>query len=128
MFRWLGRMITAYAPMVIIVILLISMGFALVIPKIEFQTNLNRFLPDNDLVRANQRVSDYYGDTSAVHLIYAQEDNSADDVLTPDALQEQYEIYKKCVDKHSKKYILLHNIYLKIFLIEKEFFEQIIYT
>ncbi len=100
MFRWLGRMVTTYAPVIIIIILLISMGFALVIPKIEFKTNLNRFLPDNDIVRANERVGEYFGDDSAVHIIYIQDDNSKHDVLTPDALQQQYDIYQECKNKY----------------------------
>ena len=98
MFRWLGRMITGYAPAIIIVILLISMGFALVIPKIEFKTNLNRFLPDNDLVRANERVNEQFGDDSVVHFIYIEEENTDHDVLTPDALREQYDIYQRISD------------------------------
>lgn len=79
-----------------VIILIISMSFALVIPKIEFKTNLNKFLPDNDLVRANDRVSDYFGSDSVAHIIHVKEDNSAHDVLTPDALREQYDIYQRC--------------------------------
>jgi len=96
MFRWLGRMITRFAAGIVIVILIISMLFALMIPEIEFKTNLNKFLPDNELVRANDRVSDYFGDDSVVHIIHVSEDNSAHDVLTPDALREQYDIYQRC--------------------------------
>ncbi len=96
MFRWLGRIITRYAAGIVILILIISLLFALAIPKIEFKTNLSKFLPDNELVRANDRVSDYFGDDSVIHLIHITEDNSAHDVLTVDALREQYDIYKKC--------------------------------
>jgi predicted RND superfamily exporter protein len=94
MFRWVGKVITRYAPVVIIVLLIISMVFALLIPKVEFKTNLNKFLPDNELVRANERVNDFFGDENIVHLIYVEEDNSAHDLLTPSALREQYDIYQ----------------------------------
>ena len=68
MFRWVGRQITRYAPIVVIVILLISLGFALVLPKVEFKTDWRRFLPDNELVRANDRVEEYFGDNFADNL------------------------------------------------------------
>jgi len=87
-----------YAPVIIIVILLISMGFALVIPKIEFKTNLNKFLPDNELVRTNERVTEQFGDDSVVHFIYIEEENTDHDILTPDALREQYDIYQRISD------------------------------
>lgn len=99
MFRWLGRQITSYAPVIIIAILLISMGFALAIPNIEFKTNLTRFLPDNELVRANDRVNEYFGDDFAVHLIYIEEENTASDVLSADALKEQFDIYQRCKNR-----------------------------
>ena len=75
------------------------MFFALVIPKIEFKTNLNRFLPDNELVEANSRLDDYFGDDYFVHLILIEADNAAKDVLTPNALREQYTLYDHCRKK-----------------------------
>ena len=80
MFRWLGWLVTKLAPSIIIIILIISMFFALVIPKIEFKTNLNRFLPDNELVEANSRLDDYFGDDYFVHLILIEADNAAKNV------------------------------------------------
>ncbi len=99
MFRWLGRLVTKYAPVIIISVLIISIFFTLVIPKIEFKTKLNSFLPDNDLVRANRRVDSYFGDEYVAHLILVEADNAAHDVLTPAALREQYDIYQRCTNK-----------------------------
>jgi predicted RND superfamily exporter protein len=96
------------------------MGFALVIPGIEFKTNLNRFLPDNELVRANDRVEDYFGNDLTVHVIHVKEDNSAHDVLMPDALREQFDIFLR--SKNSADVVevvsivsLLDEIFEKIF-------------
>jgi predicted RND superfamily exporter protein len=113
-------MITTYAPGIIITILLISMGFALVIPNIEFKTNLNRFLPDNELVRANDRVGDYFGNDLTVHVIHVQEDNSAHDVLMPDALREQFDIFQRVKNKANVVEVvsvvsLMDEIFEKIF-------------
>jgi predicted RND superfamily exporter protein len=99
MFRWVGKLVTGYAPAIVIVLLMISMVFALQVPKIEFKTNLSRFLPDNELVAANDRVDHYFGSEHAMHLIYVEQDNRAHDVLTPEALREQYIIYDSCRDK-----------------------------
>jgi predicted RND superfamily exporter protein len=99
MFHWVGKLVTKNAPGVIIGILIISMIFALAIPEIEFKTNLSKFLPDNDLVRSYDRVNDYFGDEHVVHLIYVEEQNNANDVLTPDALYEQYQIVRACDNK-----------------------------
>jgi len=99
MFHWVGKLVTKNAPGVIIGILIISMIFALAIPEIEFKTNLNKFLPDNELVRSYDRVNDYFGDENVVHLIYVEEQNNANDVLTPDALYEQYQIVRVCDNK-----------------------------
>lgn len=98
MFRWIGRAVTKSAPIVIIVILLISMVFALFIPKIEFKTNLNKFLPDNELVNANERVRDYFGDEQILHVIYIEKRYSTEDLLSADALREQYDIYRTTND------------------------------
>jgi hydrophobe/amphiphile efflux-3 (HAE3) family protein len=75
------------------------MFFALVIPKIEFESNLDSFLPDNELVQAYDRFEDYFGDDYSVHLILVEEDNAQHDVLSPDALREQYDIYERCMKK-----------------------------
>ena len=99
MFHWIGKLVTKNAPGVIIGILIISMIFALAIPKIEFKTNLSKFLPDNELVRSYDRVNDNFGDENVVHLIYVKEQNNANDVLTPDALYEQYQIVQVCEKK-----------------------------
>ena len=106
MFRWLGRLVTKFAPGIVIIILIISMVFALVIPRIEFKTNLNRFLPDNELVEANSRLDEYFGEDYFVHLILIEADNAAKDVLTPNALREQYSLYDQCKNKANVQGVL----------------------
>ncbi len=106
MFNWVGRVITRYAPIIIIVLLIISMVFALLVPEVKFKTNLNKFLPDNDLVRANDRVNDYFGDEHVVHLIYVEKEKSVQDLLTPTSLQEQYSIFQICKDKDNVENVI----------------------
>ena len=106
MFNWLGRLVTRYAPGIVIVILLISIFFAFTIPRLEFKTNLNTFLPDNELSEANNYINDHFGHDYDVHLILIEADNAAKDILTPDALREQYRLYEISKDKANVEGVL----------------------
>lgn len=61
-------------------------------PAISFKTDIDQFLPDNPIVRANNRVEDYFGADFYPHAILAEEDNDQDSVLTPKAIREMYNL------------------------------------
>jgi predicted RND superfamily exporter protein len=61
-------------------------------PAISFKTDIDKFLPDNPLVRANDDVQDYFGDDFLPHLIYAKAENPENNVITPKAIREMYNV------------------------------------
>ncbi len=74
----------------IVVVLIITALFATALPNISFKTDVTKFLPDNELVRANDRITEHFGEDFYPHIIYAKAANQEDNVLTPKAIREQY--------------------------------------
>jgi len=56
----LGRIIEKRPWLVIFIIVLITIGFSLFIPSLEFKINFEDFVPDNEQVKANSRISEYF--------------------------------------------------------------------
>jgi len=83
----LGKTIERKPWFVIIVILIITAGFATLIPSIEFRTDYQEFMPDDELVLANSRVLDYFG-VSQLPLFLLIEKQSEESVITPQSLRE----------------------------------------
>lgn len=61
-------------------------------PAISFKTDIEKFLPDNPLVKANERVEDYFGEEFYPHVIYCEADNEWDNVITPKAIRDMYNV------------------------------------
>lgn len=85
----LGNIIEKRPWFVIIVILLITAGFASLIPSLEMKTDFADFMPENELVEANQRVFKYFGEMQQIMLIYSEKQN-AESVLSPQVLKVQH--------------------------------------
>jgi len=79
---------------ILVVILLLSIFFFSLVPKISFKTDIRGFLPDNEMNRANSRVMEYFGDAPSIHFILVKAVNKEEDVLTPYSLKEQYKLIK----------------------------------
>ena len=90
----LGRLIEIKPWFVIIGILLITVGFATLIPALEFKTDFKEFMPDDELVLANSRVLDYFG-ASQFPLFLLVEKQRAESIITPQAVREMYFIEKE---------------------------------
>ncbi len=61
-------------------------------PSISFKTDIEKFLPDNPLVKANERVEDYFGEEFYPHVIYVEADNEWNNVITPKAIRDTYNV------------------------------------
>ncbi len=61
-------------------------------PAVSFKTDVDKFLPDNPLVRANERVTEFFGADFFPHIIYARATNPEENVITPKAIREMYNI------------------------------------
>jgi hydrophobe/amphiphile efflux-3 (HAE3) family protein len=94
MLNYLGKIIEKKPWFVIFIIVMITIGFAIFIPSLEFKTEFKDFAPDNELVKANDRISEYFGMDQQVLLLYVEK-QQVDSTITPQALRDQYKIQKE---------------------------------
>lgn len=94
MLKQLSRLIEKHPWLVVTIILTITIGFAILVPSLEMKTDFKDFMPDDETVKANMRLMDYFGQNQQIilTLVEKQQTNS---VTTPEALQEQYYIQKQ---------------------------------
>jgi predicted RND superfamily exporter protein len=59
-------------------------------PAISFKTDIEKFLPDNPVVRANKRVQEKFGADFLPHVIYVEAINPQENIFTPKAIREMY--------------------------------------
>ena len=90
----LGGFIQRFAVPILVIVLIISVFFISLVPKLSFKTDIRGFLPDNEMSRANTRVMDYFGDAPSIHFILVEAVNKEEDVLEPYSLKEQYKLIK----------------------------------
>jgi hydrophobe/amphiphile efflux-3 (HAE3) family protein len=91
----LAKFVKNKAINIVVAVTIVTILFTFFLPSLTFETNLSEFLPDNELVRANSRVSDYFGRDYRVHYIYVTEHNRHNDILSAEAIREQYDIAQK---------------------------------
>ncbi len=90
----LGRIIEKKPWLVVGIILLITIVFSLFIPSLTFKTNFEDFAPDNEQVKANDRIADYFGMSSQTIILYIQKEQT-DNILSVQALRDQYKLQKE---------------------------------
>lgn len=90
----LGRIIEKKPWLVVGIILLITIVFSLFIPSLTFKTNFEDFAPDNEQVKANERIADYFGKSSQTIILYIQKEQT-DNILSIQALRDQYKLQKE---------------------------------
>ncbi len=90
----LGRIIEKRPWFVVLLVILATIGFSIFIPSLNFETNFENFSPDNELVKANKRISDYFGTSPQVLLLYVEK-QQVDSTIAPQALRDQYKIQKE---------------------------------
>ena len=82
---------------VLFIIVTLTLIFSIFLPSVEFRTNIEEFYPENDAVKADNTIKDYFGKDPSLQYIYItpKEDSSGtgtDTVLSLQALQEEYNI------------------------------------
>jgi predicted RND superfamily exporter protein len=87
MLPFLGNLIEKHPVIVILIVIMITIGFSLFIPRIEFKTDFEDFTPEDDIVQANIRVQEYFGENQQLIFIYATKDHSPH-VLTTESIRE----------------------------------------
>jgi predicted RND superfamily exporter protein len=93
----LGRIIEKRPWLVVLIIVLITIGFSVFIPSLEFKTNFEDFAPDNEQVKANSRISEYFGMSQQTVILFIQKEQT-DSTITPQALRDQYDLQKELAE------------------------------
>ena len=88
MFEKIGRVIVKKPLPILTVTILITLFFSVFIPSVHFDNNLEHFVPENDVMKAQEKVNNYFGAGYSVHMIYLSSDN----VLYGESLREEYAI------------------------------------
>jgi len=94
----LGKIVEKRPWLVIGVVLMITLGFGSMIPSLEMETSTDDFMPDNEIANANLRVTEYFGQSGEMLMIVVESDN-AQNVVTPKALREEYQVLERLKDK-----------------------------
>ena len=93
MFKYLAKLIQKQPWLVVSIILIITIGFSTLLPSLEMKTDMKDFMPDDELVKANMRIIDYFGGSQQIMFLYIER-QQAESVITPDALRELYYVQK----------------------------------
>lgn len=77
----------------VLLVVLLTIGFSVFIPSLQFKTDFKDFAPDNDLVKANNRISQYFGmNQDIVFLLVTKQQTES--TITPQTLRDQYTLQK----------------------------------
>ena len=87
MLNKLGNLIEKKPKVVILLIVLITIGFSLLLPSLEFKTDFSEFLPDDELSLANTRIQEYFGINQMPLFLLVEKDRTSS-AITPEALRE----------------------------------------
>ncbi len=86
--------------LVLFIIITLTLVFSLFVPAVEFRTKIEDFYPENDAVKADRTIENYFGKDPVLQYIYVtpQGDNITEpdgSVLSLHALQEEYNITRE---------------------------------
>jgi len=101
MLKGLANIIEKRPFVVIIILLLITIGFATFIPQIEMKTEFTDFMPEEEVVKANDRINEKFGQYVQTMFLYIEKENS-ESILSTDTIKELNFINKKL---NENKYI-----------------------
>ena len=97
MLNQLGKIIEKRPWLVVFIIVFITIGFSVFIPSLEFKTNFEDFAPDNEQVKANSRISEYFGMSQQTVILFIQKEQT-ESTITPQALRDQYDLQKELAE------------------------------
>lgn len=96
----LGLIIEKKPWFIVIIVILITIGFATLIPSIKMKTDMQEFMPDDELVQANTRINKYFGMGQQIMMLYVKKQR-AESTIATQALREQHRIQKE-IEKFSE--------------------------
>ncbi len=97
--RSLGNIVSKRPVMTLIVILIVTAIFGLYASQIQMNADLKTFLPNDDMVKAEEKVSDEFGDTDYVEVVFksnnALNKSTLLDMLNVESALENNSLVKK---------------------------------
>lgn len=96
----LGGIIEKKPWLVVSLVILVTIGFSLSLPALEFKTDFSDFMPDDEIGLANNRVQDYFGE-SQLPMFVLVEKKSVNNVISPQAIRDIYCIEQE-LNNHPK--------------------------
>ena len=93
MLKRLGKTVEKRPWLIIGIVLMITVGFGSLLPALKMETATEDFMPDDKIVNANNRVSEYFGQSVEMLMVFVDKLN-AKNVVTPQALREEYQVLK----------------------------------
>lgn len=97
MLKYLGKIIEKKPWLIITIILIITLGFSILIPSIEIKTDFEDFMPDEEVVKAQMRITNYFGENQQIMMLYVKKQDT-NNILTIDSLREQFYIQEKLME------------------------------
>ena len=97
MLKQLGRLIEKHPLLVISIVIFVTLGFSTLLPMIEMKTEFSDFMPDDEIVQASQRISDYFTTGQVTMFLYLNAENT-ESIITIDSIKDQYFIDQKLMD------------------------------
>ena len=96
----LGGIIEKKPWLVVSLVVLVTIGFSLSLPALEFKTDFNDFMPDDEIGLANDRVQEYFG-ANQLPLFVLVEKKSVNNVISPRAIRDIHSIEQE-LNSHPK--------------------------
>ena len=96
----LGGIIEKKPWLVVSLVVLVTIGFSLSLPALEFKTDFSDFMPDDEIGLANNRVQDYFGG-SQLPMFVLVEKKSVNNIISPQAIRDIYCIEQE-LNNHPK--------------------------
>jgi hydrophobe/amphiphile efflux-3 (HAE3) family protein len=94
MLKLLGKTIEKKPWLIIGIIILITIGFGSSLPALEMETSTEDFMPDNEILNANQRVSEYFGQSGEMLMVFIEKENALN-TISPQAIKEINNVSKE---------------------------------
>ncbi|MFH1014167.1 MAG: hypothetical protein V1769_06655, partial [Thermoplasmatota archaeon] len=89
----MGDTIVKHPIAIIVLVILLTIGFAINIPRMNMNTSTEDFMPDNDIAKASQRITEYFGENNEPLMILVETDGGKS-LLSPDSIKEMDHILK----------------------------------
>ena len=93
MLKLLGKTVEKRPWLIIGIVLMITIGFGSLLPALEMDTSTEDFMPDDEIVNANNRISEYFGQSVEMLMVFVDKQN-AQNVVIPQSLREESQVLK----------------------------------